>query len=38
MQAKYGGGEDYAWLDDETLSTNWTQVAHRGKAWEEKAA
>ena len=36
-QAKYGGGEDYAWLDDETLGTNWTQVARR-KAGEEKAA
>ena len=35
-QAKYGGGEDYAWLDDKTLGTSWTQ-ARRGKAWEEKA-
>lgn len=30
-QAKYGGGEDYACLDDETLGTNWTQGARRGR-------
>lgn len=36
-QAKCGSGEDYVWLDDETLGTNCTQRARRGNSWEEKA-